>query len=176
MNLKPQDIVILLKLCGYEESRPAYSIIAADLGMSPSEVNGALKRLQAAGLIHGPEMGQTPILAATEEFLIHGVKYAFPAKRGHFTRGMPTSYAAEPLNSLIAAGDDPIPVWPDPTGKKRGISLAPLYRSVPEAAKRDPLLYQRLAILDAIRSGGARQRKLAEKELVKNLRKRDGKL
>ncbi|MEO6485311.1 MAG: hypothetical protein ABIO54_07390 [Pyrinomonadaceae bacterium] len=142
--------------------------------MSQSEINKAVKRLQSARLIHGPESGESPIWAAAEEFLIHGVKYAFPAKRGHFTRGMPTSYAAEPLNKLISAGDDPIPVWPDPKGKKRGISLLPLYKAVPDAAKRDSLLYERLAILDAIRSGGARERKLAEKELIKSLKQTNG--
>lgn len=46
----------------------------------------------------------------------------------------------------------------------------PLYRSVPDAARRDNVLYERLAMLDAIRDGGARQRKLAEQELVKSLR------
>lgn len=174
MNLKPQDVVVLLKLCGYGSARPSYSLIAADLVMSQSEINAAVKRLQAAHLIHGREMGEIPILAAATEFLIHGVKYAFPAKRGHFTRGMPTSYAAEPLSRSINAGDDPIPVWPDPKGTKRGISLLPLYKSVPDAAKKDSLLYERLAILDAIRSGGARERKLAEKELIKSLKKTDG--
>ena len=70
--------------------------------MSPSEVHGAVKRAQAAHLLHGPEMQNRPNLSALEEFLIHGVKYAFPAECGESTRGLPTSYAAEPLNRLIA--------------------------------------------------------------------------
>lgn len=173
--LKPQDVVVLLKLCGYAEvSRPAYSVIAEDLGISQSEINASVKRLQAAGLLNPKQLGELPILAAAEEFLIHAVKYVFPAKRGHFVRGMPTSYAAEPLNELIVAGADPIPVWPDPKGKKKGLSLMPLYRSVTDAAKRDPLLYARLAMLDAIRDSGARERKLAEKELIKSLRNSNG--
>lgn len=173
--LKPQDVVVLLKLCGYKAAmRPAYSLIADELGMSQSEINASVKRLQAARLINPKELGELPILAAAEEFLIHAVKYVFPAKRGHFVRGMPTSYAAKPLDGLIIAGDDPIPVWPDPNGKKKGISLMPLYRSVPDAARRDSILYERLAMLDAIRDGGARERKLAEQELVKSLRRSDG--
>ena len=32
------------------------------------------------------------------EFLIHGVKYAFPVERGGPTRGFPTAEAASPLN------------------------------------------------------------------------------
>jgi hypothetical protein len=114
-------------------------------------------------------MNQKPNLIAMEEFLIHGVKYAFPATRGGLTRGMPTSYAAEPLSRLIKAGSEPVPVWADPNGTTRGISLVPLYKTVPEAARRDSLLYERLALIDAIRDGRARERNLAEKELKKSL-------
>ena len=171
MNLKPQDIVVLLKLCGYlPDVRPAYSIIATELGMSPSEIHSAVKRLQRSHLLHGSEMGEQPNLSALEEFLIHGIKYSFPAERGGLTRGMPTSYAAEPLNRLIKAGDDPVPVWPDANGKKRGVALIPLYKTVPAAAKRDPVLYARLAIVDALRDGRARERNLAVKDLKNSLK------
>ena len=173
--LKSQDVVVLLKLCGYEAAtRPPYSLIASDIGMSRSEINASVKRLQSARLVNPKELGELPILAAAEEFLIHAVKYVFPAKRGHFVRGMPTSYAAEPLNKLIVSGNDPVPVWPFVKGEKKGLSLTPLYPTVPEAAKRDPVLYARLSMLDAIRDGGARERKLAEKELIKSLRNSNG--
>lgn len=176
ISLKPQDVVVLVKLCGYRSaSRPPYAVIAADLAMSQSEINACVKRLKSAKLLHDKELGELPILAAVEEFLIHGVKYAFPVKHGHLVRGMPTSYAAEPLSKVIAAGDDPVPVWPDPLGEKRGLSLLPLYRSVPDAARRDPVLYARLAMLDAIRDGGARERKLAETKLLESLRRSNGK-
>ncbi len=171
MPLKPQDILVLVKLCGYPEvQRPSYAVLSEEIGLSRSEVFEAVKRLRNARLIQGSEMGDAPILRSVEEFLIHGVKYSFPAERGGASRGMPTSYAAPPLDRLISKGDDPIPVWPDPNGKSRGLSLNPLYRSVPEAARRDPLLYERLALLDAIRDGRARERSLAEKELIKSLR------
>ncbi len=173
--LKPQDVLILLKLVGYKDKRPPYSAIASDIGISQSEINASVKRLQWAKLLHPTsrtqsELGESPILDAVEEFLIHGVKYAFPVSHGTIVRGMPTSYAAEPLVSQIATGNEPIPVWPDPKGTKRGLALMPLYRSVPDAARKDPELYARLALVDAIRDGGARQRKLAEKELIKSLR------
>ena len=175
LSLKPQDVVILIKLLGYGEAgRPAYSIMAPALVMSQAELNASVKRLEAARLIRSKELGDLPILAAAEEFLIHGVKYAFPVERGHMVRGMPTSHAAAPLNEIIAAGDLPIPVWPDPRGKKRGLSLLPLYKTVPDAARRDPVLYARLAILDAIRDGGARERNIAEKKLLESLREHNG--
>ena len=170
MILKPQDIVVLLKLCGYMSGgRPSYSVMASELEMSASEVHSAVKRLCQSQLIHGAEMNEKPNLTAVEEFLIHGVKYAFPAERGSLTRGMPTSYAAEPLCRLISAGAEPVPVWADPEGKTRGIELVPLYKTVPAAARRDPKLYERLALIDALRDGRARERNLAEHELKKSL-------
>jgi hypothetical protein len=49
------------------------------------------------------------------------------------------------------------------------VGFAPLYKSAPMAALRDPVLYEFLALADAIRDGRARERNLAERELVKRL-------
>ena len=100
---------------------------------------------------------------------MHGVKYAFPARRGEVTRGMLTSYAAPPLSADIAGGSDLPPVWPSPEGKHRGVSLEPLYKTVPIAARRDPFLYEMLALLDALRDGRAREKRLAERHLIARL-------
>jgi len=175
MSLKPQDIVVALKLLSYPQQRPPFSVMAADLGLSPSEVHGAMKRLQSARLIHGPGMENKAILSALEEFLIHGVKYAFPAKRGSVTRGIPTSYAASPLKAEIVFGDELPPVWPWPEGDARGVALEPLYKSVPSAALHDPALYELLALVDAIRDGRARERQIAERELTKRIRSKNAK-
>jgi len=66
----------------------------------------------ASGLLHGPDLENRPNMGALEEFLTHGLKYAFPAERGELTRGVATSYGAAPLRALIAPIGDPIPVWP----------------------------------------------------------------
>jgi hypothetical protein len=110
-------------------------------------------------------------LKAVEEFLIHGVKYAFPAQRGEITRGMLTAYAAPPLSNQIASNGDLAPVWPDPDGEVRGATLEPLHKTVPKAARKDPALYELLALVDALRDGRARERQLAEKELSVRLRR-----
>jgi len=170
--LKPQDVVVALKLLGYDSHRPPFAQIAGDLALSPSEVHAAMKRAQAAHLLHGPELSNRPNISALEEFLIHGIKYAFPAERGAPTRGIPTSFAAPPLNRLVVPGDEPIPVWPHRKGEKRGIAFAPLYKMAPIAALKDPLLYEQLALVDAIRDGRLRERGLAEKELIKILRRK----
>ena len=61
------------------------------------------------------------------------------------------------------------PVWPHPNGTSRGEGLVPLYRSVPDAALRDPTLYEWLALIDAVRSGRARERQLAVAEIESRL-------
>ena len=173
MPLKPQDVMVVLKLCSYERKRPPMSMVAADLNMSPSEIHAAIKRLQQARLLHGSDMQEKPNVSALEEFLVHGVKYAFPAEHGQVTRGVPTSFAAPPLKDEIALGDELPPVWPWAEGETRGIALEPLYRTAPAAALRDPILYELLALVDAIRDGRARERKIAEKQLISRLRTED---
>ena len=170
MNLKPQDVVVALKLFGYPSGRPPISVVASDLGLSPSEVHGAIQRLRSSRLLHGPALNDKPNISGLEEFLVHGLKYAFPAEHGEVTRGIPTSYAAEPLKSEIAVSSDLPPVWPWQDGNTRGVGLEPLYKNVPRAALRDRALYQLLALVDAIRDGRARERNLAERDLVRRLR------
>ena len=51
----------------------------------------------------------------------------------------------------------------------RGAAVEPLYRSVPQAARLDSALYELLALVDAIRIGRARARKLAESMLRSRL-------
>jgi hypothetical protein len=174
MALKPQDVCVALKLAAAGSLRPSYSQLALELVMSPSEAHASVKRAQASGLLHGGALRDRPNMAALEEFLVHGLRYAFPAERGELTRGVATSYGAAPLRSMIAPSDDPIPVWPYKEGKQRGISFAPLYKTAPKAALRDAPFYELLAIADALRDGRARERKMAEKELHRRLREANG--
>src|ERR1700681_3690037 len=108
----------------------------------------AYKRARVSGLLHGSGLENRPNIAALEEFLFHGLKYVFPAKRGELTRGVATSYGAAPLRALIAPTDDPIPVWPYEEGNQRGVSLAPLYKTAPLAALRDESFYELLVLAD----------------------------
>jgi hypothetical protein len=170
MALKPQDVYVALKLVAAGSPRAPYSSLAQELVMSPSEVHASVRRAQLSGLLHQASLGNRPNIGALEEFLVHGLKYAFPAERGEMARGVATSYGAAPLCGLIALGDDPIPVWPYADGKQRGVSLAPLYETAPVAAMRDEPFYELLALADVLRDGRARERKLAETELHRRLR------
>jgi len=165
MVSKSLDILVLLKLA-LEDAPLPYAELARELSMSASEVHAAVKRCARAGLVDLES--RQPRHQAMEEYLLHGVRYAFPAIRGSIVRGMPTSFAAPPLSEEIPAGEDAIPVWPDAEGEARGYAIEPLYRSAPAAARRDPRLYQLLALVDALREGRARERKIAE-ALLRNL-------
>ncbi len=165
MISKSLDVVVLLKLL-ITASGKTYAQLSQELGISASEIHAAVRRSEEAGLIGSD--ARIPLRKPLEEYLLHGVRYAFPAKLGSVARGMPTAYAAPPLSSRISSDDLP-PVWPDPEGTVRGLALEPLYRTVPKAAKSDPKLYELLALVDAIRVGRARDRKLAEEELKKRL-------
>jgi hypothetical protein len=169
MTLKPQDIVILLKLVTLADRPWSFSSLANELGMSPSEVHGGIGRATAARLFDPHR--KVPILRSLLELLVHGVKYIFPPEKGELTRGLPTSYAAPPLKSLLVQSDEPPPVWPTPEGGVRGFRFSPLYRSVPKAVANDNALYELLALVDAIRDGRARERELAVNELTARIKK-----
>ncbi len=65
---------------------------------------------------------------------------------------MPTSWATEPLKGELAESSALPPVWPYSKGTVRGASFEPLHPMVPEAAESDPQLWERLALVDAVRS------------------------
>ena len=166
MILKPQDVVMLLKLAIEPRTNWIYSQLAHELCMSASEIHKGIKRATQAGLFDGHY--RLPKRKALEEFLVHGVKYAYPPDIGTMTRGIPTAFASPMLrNEFVHDGSNTeVYVWPHPEGEVRGIELSPLYRSVPDVARRDEELYAALGLLDAIRIGRARERRLAEKLLL----------
>ncbi|MGC9195390.1 MAG: hypothetical protein ACP5IL_08045 [Syntrophobacteraceae bacterium] len=163
MILKPQDILILMKLVARGDPEWSYSSLGLELSMSPSEVHSGLKRALTARLFD--EQRRKPVKKALEEFLIHGVKYAFPPSRGGLTRGMPTGFAGPPLRELIVASGQLPPVWPDPEGELQGYEFSPLYKSAPKAAAKDYRLYELLVLVDAVRDGRARESAIAVNEI-----------
>jgi len=182
MNLHPQDVVVVLKLVASHDAsrRWTYAELSKDLFMSASQVFRSVNRAEMARLLNAPTLPPPPSREQQEkdrrvwlwpnkanikEFMIHGVKYAFPAERGGPTRGLPTAEAAPPLNQHFSA-DFALPsVWPHAAGPFRGIAFSPLHKNVPAAAMRDVKLYELLALVDAIREGRAREREIAIKEL-----------
>lgn len=170
MMLKAQDLVVLLKLVALGHRPWTFQSLAMELSISQSEVHAGVRRAVGAGLMTDAARatGQ-PLRAALLEFLVHGVKYAYPPERGALTLGLPTGYAAPPLNQVIVGSSDPPPVWPYAEGTVRGLAFAPLYRSVPLAAMRDAQLYELLTLVDAIRDGRAGAADFAAQALASRL-------
>lgn len=167
MSLRPQDVLVLLKLVALGDEPWTYARLAEQLGMSVGEAHGAIRRASDAKLMR-PD-GRTPNRTALLEFLTHGIKYAFSVRPQGVTRGLPTAHAAEPLVSkLFGALESPY-VWPDAHGPVRGEAIAPLFPSAPHAARGDQRLYELLALVDAIRVGRARERAMAAAELKSRL-------
>jgi predicted transcriptional regulator len=164
--LKPQDIVVALRLVGREGSDRTFLALAMALDMSASETHAAVQRAATSGLVE--PKSRIVNKSALLELLVHGVRYVYPAERLGVTRGVPTSYAAAPLSAQFSIGELP-PVWPHPEGAVRGEGLQPLYKSVAGAALRDPELHEWLALVDAVRAGRARERQAAIRELSSRL-------
>ena len=160
--LRGQDILILVGLFG-ADTRLTIQHVADELGLDVASVHRGLVRLSEARLI---TEDRRVALAQADEFLAHGLQYVFPARFKGESRGVPTAWAAPPLRELLTATDAPPPVWPHPTGDTRGIALEPFHPAVPNAALRNNQLYERLALVDALRAGDARVRKLARDELL----------
>lgn len=170
-TIRAQDVVVLAKLITYAGVRPTIARLATDLGMGASVVHGALMRLDTAHLVTATPTAAHLHVAAVSEFLVHGVKYLFPARRGALEPGMPTGFAGPPLGRLVRASTDAPTVWPHPRGPARGAALAPLDRRAPDAARHDPALYELLALIDALREHRRGERRLAETELVARVRR-----
>lgn len=158
MTAKSLDVYALAKLILEKHLRP-YAVVANEIGMSTSEFHAAVRRLAVAGLIDPSSRAVRK--RPTRDFLFHGIRYVFPARRGELIRGLPTSFAAPPLADLITVSDAVIPVWPSAAGERLGYSIEPLHPAAPRAASRDSRFYEFLALIDAIREGSPRESRLA---------------
>lgn len=166
-TLKPQDILILLKLITYKDATFVIKNISSALKISQSEISESLERCKNSGLIDSTK--KKVMRLALEELLVHGIKYVFPVTPGERVRGVPTAHSVSPMKELIVYNNDDILVWPHPKGTVRGSAITPLYRTVPEVVQSDEELHQLLAIVDCIRLGKRREVELATEELKKRL-------
>lgn len=165
-TMKPQDVVILLKITSLHEGNWTQADLAKSLEISQSEISESVGRMKFAGLME--PTGKRVMRMALMDFLIHGLRYVFPQQPGGMVTGIPTAHSAFPLSAEILS-NEPY-VWPFEGGNVRGLAIQPLYPSVPKAAMKDPELYEILALVDAVRVGRARERELA----IRNLRNRLG--
>src|ERR1041384_11271 len=136
--MKPQDIVILLKMIASGNEHTRQINLAESLHMSQSEISQSIVRSKYAGLLD--ESGKKVMRASLMDFLQYGLPFVFPQKPGPIVRGIPTAHSGPPLKNEIASEE--MYVWPHATGTARGHSILPLYPSAVEAAKKDEKLYE----------------------------------
>src|SRR3989338_555975 len=168
-GIKPQDILILLKILLWED-RPKWKSIdlAQELGLSPFEISVGLNRCLSSHFLDASK--RKLMKSAFLEFILHGLKYVYPVQPGPVCRGIPTSHSAPPLAKKIVSNKDDQYVWPDSEGTMRGEAIEPIYKTAPLAAKNDPQMYELHALVDAIRMGRAREQAVASNELKKRFK------
>lgn len=162
-QMKPQDLLILLKIISENGQLWQQIPLAEALGMSQSEVSQSLNRSEYAGLLN--KKTKSVMRLALLDFIHYGLSYVFPQKPGPVMRGIATAHSAEPLNRIFRSDDHYI--WPSAKGKLKGHSIIPIYPTAPEAALKDPKLHQLLALTDVMRIGRAREKEIAINELSK---------
>ena len=180
MQLKPQDFLISLKIAVLQLRRQkcSYQQLAQSCGLSASDTHAAVKRACRSGFLNlqpagwsgtGSVIGNySANRGALIEFGIHGLKFVWPAKDGPVRLGVPTGMAvvAEELD-MVRGGETH--VWPSPDGTVQGASLEPWHPALPLACLQDPELHRLAAIIEVIRTGGARAADQARKALERRL-------
>ena len=106
--LRPQDLVVLLRLALDPGPAPTHAALSAELGMPASEAHAAVERAVAAKLAVKDGAGKTAVVrAALRAFVRHGARYCFPAV--HF-----------PLHKAESAAAFPPPMPPSPSMSRSG--------------------------------------------------------
>lgn len=135
-NMKPQDILVLLKIIALDSKEWQQLKLAQELNMSQSEISQSLQRSKYAQLFDFS--GKKVNRMAFYEFLIHGISYVFPQKPAAIVRGIATAHSAAPINEIINTSE--VYVWPYAKGNTRGQAVLPLYSSAIEASLKDAIL------------------------------------
>jgi hypothetical protein len=162
-GMRPQDVVILLKILTIEHPGWQYRDLSASLYISISEIAESLNRSQLAGLV---DVNKKNIFRQSlMEFIQYGLHYVFPQVPGTMVTGIGTAHSHPFYKKKFISEINY--VWPDQDGDMRGLAIQPLYKSVVKAAKEDETLYKLLASIDIIRVGKTRETKLALEELKK---------
>jgi hypothetical protein len=164
-GMRPQDIVILLRISTLKEQPWFGKDLASFLSISSSEVSESLNRSSLAGLLDDSK--KKLMKQSFLEFLEFGFKYVFPLRPGYLVRGFPTAHSAPPLTQLIQSKE--MYVWPDAHGEHLGQAIEPLHPGIVKAAKNDLDFYEIISLADALRIGRTREQGFAIQEIRKRI-------
>lgn len=164
-GMRPQDIVILLKITTIHNDDWQLKDLASSLYISNSEISESLERSVYAELIDFEKRNVRR--GNLLDFITHGMKYVFPAQAGMLVRGVPTAHSHPFMQAFISS--EQAYVWPSASGTVLGQAIEPFYTNQVRAIEEDEELYRLLALLDVIRVGRVREKVIAEKELKEAL-------
>ena len=166
--LLPHDIAVLVEVRRRSDAPWTQRDLSQALYISLGGIHAALQRCTSSEL-YDPDRRKVRmhnlfvLLGGGFQFIFHG-------ELGPRRRGIPTAWSAAPLNLSVSFPAEEQVVWPAPEGEMLGHSIEPLYRGAPAAATANPQLHELLALLDGLRLGDVRVRKLAMEELQGRLR------
>lgn len=163
--MRPQDVVVLLKIVAKKDQPWKYKDLGSELFISSAEISDSLSRSAFAGLIDQEK--KKVYRQSLLEFLEYGLHYVFPAAPGAMVNGVPTAHSHPFMQTQFQSELNY--VWPDARAEQRGLSIEPLYQNQVSAVKFDPALYLMLALIDVIRVGRVREWKVAVEELKRLL-------
>jgi DNA-binding MarR family transcriptional regulator len=160
-GMRPQDIVILLKIISKGNLSWQNKDLANELFISQSEISDSLNRSLVANLVNSEKkkVHRKSLL----EFIEHGLHYVFPVIAGGMVNGIYTAHSHSFMKEHFKS--DTEYVWPNERGEVRGFAIEPLYKDVVNAVNQDEKLYKALALIDVIRVGRVREFNIAILEL-----------
>lgn len=88
--MKPQDVLLLLKVVSSDSDYWNQLDMAHTLGLSQSEDSESVSRSKYAGLLDPKD--KKVMKQGFFEFLMYGLPYVFPAKPWAMTRGVSTEF------------------------------------------------------------------------------------
>lgn len=163
--LNGNDVMVLIRLAA-RNGPWTFRALGEELAMDPAALHRSVGRLREAKLLDEDRLVNR---SNVEEFLVHALRFLIPGRLGPEARGVPTAWGAKPLRDHIATDSGPSPVWPDPAGRSRGPSVDPISEHAARITRDDPKLGEWLGLVDALRVGRARERKLAAEELGRRI-------
>jgi len=129
-----------------------------------------MKRLRESSLIYEEKKVNTENL---REFLFHGIKYCFPAKVERNCRGILTAHSSKFMKNFVKSESVSDYVWPYEHGESYGLSVRPLYKTVPKFVEKDDSMYEILSYIDVLRLGRIREIAFAKEKLSEIINKYD---
>lgn len=159
LTIKPTDVVVACQLAITPDA--VFATLSSSIGLSVGECHSAVGRLQRASLLNPGS--RRPVHELLARFIVHGVPHCFPPMVQPETIGVATAGSAAVFLGHIGAAVDY--VWPSAEGTMRGRGITPLLPRAAELPGRNNALYELLTIIDAVRVGETREKRIAEKLL-----------